>query len=130
MKKLLNSLVIFIIFYAGCVGSPIHSTLTYSSIKKSINKNNAALMKLKAGMNQNEVRSIMDEPEHCEGYPWGSVWLYRTSMAKGINGGIYGSIDSDYTPVMFDKNNILQGWGRNYFEQYVNRYELTIKQQN
>lgn len=125
MKKALfiSSLLVF----ASCVGSPLHSTLTYDSVRKTINRNNAALMKLKAGMNQNEVRSIMGEPERSEGYPWGSAWLYRTAMTKGVNGGIYGSTDSDYTPVMFDKNSILQGWGRNYFEQYVNKYELTIK---
>ena len=125
MKKALfiSSLLLF----AGCVGSPIHSTLTYDSVKKTINRNNAALMKLKAGMSQNEVRSIMGEPERCEGYPWGSAWLYRTAMTQGINGSIYGSVDADCTPVMFNKNNILQGWGRNYFEQYVNKYELTIK---
>lgn len=86
-------------------------------------------MKLKAGMNQNEVRSIMGEPERCEGYPWGSAWLYRTAMTKGIEGGIYGSTDSDYTPVVFDKNGTLEGWGRNYFEQSVNKYELMIKKE-
>ena len=125
MKRVIA--LVFIVSFSGCVGSPIHSTLTYDSVKKTINRNNAALMKLKAGMGQKEVRSIMGEPERCEGYPWGSAWLYRTAMTKGISGGIYGSMDSDYTPVMFDKNSILQGWGRNYFEQYVNKYELTIK---
>lgn len=127
MKKALfiSSLLVF----AGCVGSPIHSTLTYGSVKKTINRNNAALMKLIAGMSQNEVRSIMGEPERCEGYPWGSVWLYRTAITEGIKGGIYGSTDSDYTPVMLDKNGILEGWGRNYFEQYINKYELTIKKE-
>jgi hypothetical protein len=127
MKKalLISSLLVF----AGCVGSPIHSTLTYGSVKKTVDRNNAALMKLRAGMNQNEVRSIMGEPERCEGYPWGSAWLYRTAMTKGIEGGIYGSTDSDYTPVMLDKNGTLEGWGRNYFEQYINKYELTIKKE-
>jgi outer membrane protein assembly factor BamE (lipoprotein component of BamABCDE complex) len=128
MKRLL--ILVFITYLSGCVGSPIHSTLTYGSVQKTIKKNNAALMKLKAGMGQDEVRNILGEPERSEGYPWGSAWLYRTAMTKGIDGGIYGAIDADYTPVMFDNNGILQGWGRNYFEQYVNRYELTIKRKD
>ena len=49
----------------------------------------------RAGMNQNEVRSIMGEPERCEGYPWGSAWLYRTAMTQGIKGSIYGSVDRE-----------------------------------
>lgn len=128
MKKALfiSSLLLF----AGCVGSPFHSTLTYDSVKKTIKKNSAALMKLKAGMSQDEVRTVMGEPERSEGYPWGSAWLYRTGMTKGIEGGIYGAIDADFTPVMFDKDGVLHGWGRNYFEQYTNKYELTIKHDN
>ena len=127
MKKAL--LISILLVFAGCVGSPIHSTLTYGSVKKTINRNNAALMKLRAGMSQNEVQSIMGEPERSEGYPWGSAWLYRTAMTKGTEGGIYGSTDSDYTPVMLDKNGTLVGWGRNYFEQYINKYEITIKKE-
>jgi len=110
----------------GCVGGPLHSTFTYDSVKKTIAKNNAALIKLKTGIMQKEVQNIMGQPERSEGYPWGSAWLYRTAMTSGI----YGTADSDFTPVMFDKNGILHGWGRNYFEQYVSKYELTIKQQN
>lgn len=127
MKKVIS--LVLVLGVCGCVGSPIHSTFAYDSVQKTIKKNNAALMKLSAGMSQNEVRNIMGEPKRSEGYPWGSAWLYRTAMTKGIEGGIYGTTDSDFTPVMFDKNGILQGWGRNYFEQYVNKYELTIKQE-
>ena len=28
---------------------------------------------------------------------------------------------------MFDKSDDLQGWGRNYYEQFTTKYELTIK---
>lgn len=120
-------LVLSLLVFAGCVGSPIHSTLTYGGIKKTIKRNNAALMKLRTGMSQEDVLLLMGEPERSEGYHWGSAWLYRTAMTEGIHGGIYGSIDSDYTPVMFDKNGILEGWGRNYFEQSVNKYDITVQ---
>ena len=121
--KLLSSFIMLIFF--GCVGSPIHSTLSYHSVSEKIKKNNKALLKLKVGMTKDEVQQIMGEPQRSEGYPWGSVWLYRTAMTEGINGSIYGTIDPDYTPVMFDEN--VNGWGRNYFQEYIRKYELTIK---
>lgn len=80
-------------------------------------------MKLEIGMTKDEVLEIMGEPERSEGYEWGSAWLYRTAMTSGI----YGTADSDFTPLLFDKNGKVHGWGRNYFKQYVNRYEFQIK---
>lgn len=124
--KIIITICVGLLVASGCVGSPIHSTLTYGSVKKTIAKNNTALMKLKTSMTQEEVWNVLGQPERSEGYPWGSAWLYRTAMTSGI----YGTTDPDFTPVMFDKDGVLHGWGRNYFEQYVSKYELTIKQQN
>lgn len=114
------------IILAGCVGSPIHSTITYSSIQSTIKKNNLSLAKFQTGMSQDEVRALVGEPERSEGYQWGSAWLYRTAMTNGTFGGIYGSVDADFTPVMFDENRTLIGWGRNFYEQRLNKHELTI----
>lgn len=122
MRKLIALIILFT--FSGCVGSPAHKTITYNHIQKTIKENNAALLELRAGMSQSEVSNIIGEPKRNEGYPWGTIWLYRTAMSD-----IYGTTDSDFTPVMFDQDGILQGWGRNYFEQYVNKYELTIKQE-
>ncbi len=110
----------------GCVGSPVHSTLKYGSVQRAIKRNNNNLMELKAGMSKEQVRSIMREPERSEGYPWGSAWLYRTAITKGISGGIYGTVDSDYTPVVFTDEGNLVGWGRNVLIERTKRYELTI----
>jgi len=126
MKKVIVFSLLLIVSFSGCVGSPIHSHATYRSRKKTIRENNIALMKLTVGITQKEVENVMGRPTRSEGYPWGSVWLYRTAMSSGI----YYTVDSDLTPVMFDKNKILHGWGRSYFQQYVSKYELTIKQQN
>ena len=108
----------------GCVGSPVHSTLKYSSTQRVIKRNNNNLMKLKVGLSQEEVRSILGNPERSEGYPWGSAWLFRTAMTSGI----YGTADSDFTPVAFDHNGTLVGWGRNFLVERTKRYELTIKE--
>lgn len=124
MKNIIITLMLLIV--AGCVGSPIHSTLAYSGVRGKIDRNNKNIMVLKIGMTKSEVREQMGEPERSDGYPWGSAWLYRTAMTQGIQGGIYGSIDSDYTPIMFDTDDVLVGWGRNYFTEYVRKYEITV----
>jgi hypothetical protein len=108
---------------AGCVGSPVHSTMTYSSIQSTIKKNNQGLMDLRVGMAQPEVRSTLGDPERSEGYEWGSAWLYRTAMTSGI----YGTADADFTPVVFDSSETLVGWGRNFFTEHVRRYDLRIR---
>lgn len=129
MKKAILLLLVIgsTILLKGCVGSPVHSTITYSNIQSLIKRNNFSLVKLETGMSQDEVRMLLGEPERSEGYQWGSAWLYRTAMTNGISGGIYGTIDADFTPVMFDQDRILIGWGRNFYEQRLNKYELTIK---
>jgi len=49
-------------------------------------------------------------------------------MTKGISGSIYGTVDSDYTPVVFNDEGNLVGWGRNFLIERTKRYELTIKE--
>ncbi len=117
--------LILALFTAGCVGSPVHSTLKYNEIQAEIEKNNSALLGLKIGTRQKEVRTIMGDAERSEGYPWGSAWLYRTAMTSGV----YGTADADFTPVVFDSDGILVGWGRNFFTERIKRYELSIMEQ-
>lgn len=108
---------------SGCVGSPVHSSLKYSSVQRTIERNNENLMKLKVGMSQEQISSIMGNPERSEGYPWGNAWLYRTAMTSGI----YGTADPDFTPVVFDSEGKLVGWGRNFLTEQVKKFEITIK---
>lgn len=108
----------------GCVDSPVHRTVKYNSVQGTMKRNNNALMSLSVGMSREEVRKTMGDPERSEGYGWGSAWLYRTAMTSGI----YGTADSDFTPVVFDKDGKLVGWGRNFFTEHVKRYEIEVKQ--
>lgn len=109
--------------FSGCVGSPAHSTIRYNSVQREIARNNENLLELKVGLGVEEVRAIMGSPERSEGYEWGSVWLYRTAMTSGI----YGTTDSDFTPLVFDSNRNLVGWGRNFFTEHVRRYEVEVR---
>ena len=47
-------------------------------------------------------------------------------MTNGISGGIYGTIDADFTPVMFDQDISLDG-EETSMNKRLNKYELTIK---
>lgn len=107
---------------AGCVGSPVHSTMKYNDVQSTIKANNQKLMTLQVGVSQADVRASLGDPERSEGYEWGSAWLYRTAMTSGV----YGTADSDFTPVVFDSSRKLIGWGRNYFTEQVRRYDVRI----
>ncbi len=111
----------------GCVGSPVHSTIAYNSVQSEISHNNENLLALNIGMTKQQVLEKMDQPATSEGYTWGSAWLYRTAMKEGIGGGIYGTAEGDFTPLVFDGKGKLTGWGRNFFEDHVKRYEIKIE---
>jgi len=111
------------LIFLSCVGSPVHRTRTYKKLQKEISINNENIMKLKIAMSKEQVLQIMGKPERTEGYQWGSAWLYRTAMTSGI----YGTSDSDFTPIIFDENDNLIGWGRNFFTEQIKRYDIKIK---
>jgi hypothetical protein len=115
--------VILLGLLTGCVGSPVHSTVKYSSIQSTIRKNNQAILTLSIGLTKQQVIERLSAPESSEGYKWGSVFLYRTAMSSGI----YGTEDGDFTPVVFDDQGILIGWGRNFFVEQVKRYQIEVK---
>lgn len=124
MKTFGATLFLFImLMLSGCVGSPIHSTAKYNSVQSLIKTNNGDLLNLEIRMSKKTVKNIMAQPERSEGYQWGSVWLYRTAMTSGV----YGTLDSDFTPIVFDKRGTLIGWGRNFFMEQVKKYEVTLK---
>jgi outer membrane protein assembly factor BamE (lipoprotein component of BamABCDE complex) len=118
MKSLLCSLCVLL--FTSCVGSPFHETATYNSIHSQVKRNNTAILNLRAGMDKTEVQKSLGKPARSEGYPWGSVWLYRTLMSAGA----YAVPDSDFTPLVFDSDKKLAGWGRNYFIERRARYQV------
>lgn len=124
MKRTTRSVILccMAIITAGCVGSAVHSTFKYNSVQSTISENNENLLKLNIGMSRDAVASVMGQPERSEGYAWGSAWLYRTAMTSGV----YGTEDSDFTPVVFGQDGTLVGWGRNFFTEHVKKYEISV----
>ena len=106
----------------GCYGDPVHRTMKYQSLQEEMLRNNKNLMTLRIGMTQEQVLQHLGPPERSEGYQWGAAWLYRTAMTSGV----YGTEDGDFTPVVFDENRKIVGWGRNFFAEHVKRYEIKI----
>jgi len=116
-----KAICVTLLMLAGCVGSPIHSSLKYSSVKGKAKKNNKALMMLEIGMPKKEVLEVMGDPEQSEAYKWGVVWMYRTAMTSGV----YGTADSDFTPVVMENGKVV-GWGRNFFMERAKKYEVKV----
>jgi len=84
------------------------------------------LMKLELGMSKQEVINIMGTPYNRE--------AYTTNDGQALEFLIYltrytyeGSIpDSDTTPICF-LNGKVTGWGRNFYQQQKQRYEIDVQ---
>ena len=90
-----------------------------------IEKNRKNLMKLEIDMSKGQVIDIMGEPSNREVYKMDDsdtleFFIYLTKYTYS------GSIpDSDTTPICF-QNGKLIGWGRIFYVQQKQRYELEI----
>ena len=82
-------------------------------------------MKLEVGMSKQEVINILGNPYNRDAYttPDGSVLEFLIYLTKYTDSG---SIpDSDTTPICF-LNGKVTGWGRNFYEQQQQKYQLEI----
>jgi hypothetical protein len=73
-----------------------------------IDRNTRKLVHLQAGMFAEYVSDMMGEPQRPEGYPWGTVWLYRTARTPGARG----TPETDVPPLVFNQQGILCKRGR------------------
>lgn len=100
---------IIVISMLGCAGSPIRTGW-------EAEKNRSNLLKLKIGMSRDQVLALMGNPYKTESYQVEGkaleFWLYLTE-GKNIYDRTLG--DSNFTPIAFE-DNILTGWGRNYYD--------------
>lgn len=77
-----------------------------------MSRNNANLKQLKAGMSKDEVLNIMGEPLKNEVYNTDKVWYYYTDT-KWSDGR---NTRDECTPVVFDDDGKLLGWGQEYYK--------------
>ena len=116
MKKEITLLVLALLIN-GCASN--------SMMPWGIEKARNNLMKLEIGMSKQEVIEIMGMPYNREAYstPDGPLdfLIYLTKYTYS------GSIpDSDTTPVCL-LNGKVTGWGRNFYENQKQKYEIEIK---
>jgi outer membrane protein assembly factor BamE (lipoprotein component of BamABCDE complex) len=130
MQKIFSLSIIIsligLVVFGGCEGSKVHRTIKYHSLQSTIEDNNKNLLSLSIGMTKEQTIKLMGKPERSEGYRWGSFWLYRTAMTSGV----YGTADADFTPIMFDKDAKVVGWGRNFYTEQMKRHSLDINIKN
>jgi hypothetical protein len=98
----------------GCERLLMSSGPRDRDLQGTIGRNTRNLHRLQADLFEEHVLDIMGPPQRVEGYPWGTVWLYRTALTKGART----TPESDYTPLVFDRRRILLGWGRDFWTAY------------
>jgi Protein of unknown function (DUF3192) len=98
----------------GCDRLLLPSGPSDREIQAMIDRNTRNLLRLQEGLFEEQVADIMGRPQRIEGYPWGTVWLYRTALTKGART----TPETDYTPLVFDRRGVLLGWGREFLATY------------
>lgn len=120
-SKFLISLTIFIIFISmlGCAGSPVRTGW-------EAEKNRSNMLKLKIGMTTEQVLTLMGNPYKTESYQVeGKTLEFCLYLTEGKNIYDHTLRDSNFTPLAFE-DNILTGWGRNYYDNVL-RIKQDIK---
>lgn len=97
-----------------------------STMPWDIDKNRNNLMKIEVGMSKQQVIEIMGQPYNREAYttPDGSVLEFLIYLTKYTDSGSIS--DSDTTPICF-LNDKVTGWGRNFYIDQKQRYEIEIQ---
>jgi outer membrane protein assembly factor BamE (lipoprotein component of BamABCDE complex) len=114
MKKKSSFILLFsvisLLLTVGC------TTTTFNlALRSQAESNNRGLLMLKLGMNKDDVYKVMKTPDNSEGFEWGTAWIYRTSANNSVR--YKGALDESFTPVVFDRDDKLIGWGRQVYIQ-------------
>jgi len=121
----------FTLLLVGCISGAGEFQWRYHEQYTLSQKNHQALMNLRPGMSQSEVRAAMGEPQMVEGYPRETVWYYRTAATSFESNAALDAIamqkslrvqdlpersgsgiDTNFTPLVFDDQRGLVAWGR------------------
>lgn len=113
MNRARWSLILFITgLLIGCAGDPIQT-------QQEARGNRVNLLKLKIGINKEQVLGVMGDPYKTEAYMVDGrnleFWLY---MTEGKDEVLRNLTDSNFTPLAFE-NETLMGWGRNYYNNIL-----------
>jgi hypothetical protein len=104
-------------FCVGCTSLLMPSGSSDRELQATIDRNTRNLLRLQVDLFEEYVSDIMGPPQRLEGYPWGTVWLYRTALTKGARA----TPEADFTPLVFDRRGVLLGWGKDILASYSHR---------
>ena len=119
----LTTLMVGLIF-SGCVIHDLLGSCKKINVQDQIARNNENRNNLKIGITPEQVQQIMGKPDNSEAYAWGTAWVYRTAMTSGVDG----KANSDFTPIVFDENGNLIGWGRDFLLNTLTQKENDQKE--
>jgi hypothetical protein len=108
----------------GCASLLMPSGPSDREIQAMIDRNHRNLVRLQADMFEEYVFNIMGPPQRLEGYSWGTVWLYRTAVTKGART----TLETDFTPLVFDRSGVLLGWGSDFLATHRHRHSSISKE--
>jgi hypothetical protein len=129
--KVLLGVGCFALLLTGCAGGSGEFQWRYHEQFALSQKNRQALMQLRPGMSQAEVRAVMGEPQMVEGYPRETVWYYRTATSglesstafdttaaqrevrrQDQTGRSGSGAETNFTPLVFNERRHLIAWGK------------------
>ena len=104
---MIKKLVIMIVMLSCCAALFCGCAIAEAS------KNKENLNLLQVGMTEDDVRNVMGEPVAGETYCSPRVWYYYTDP-QWFDGYI---TRDECTPVVFDEDGKVEGWGHHYLKQ-------------
>ena len=114
-------IIIALLFLSACAGSPY-----LTGVEARQNREN--MLKLSVGQTKEQVLTLMGNPYKTEMYVIAGnpveFWFYLTE-GKEPNVSLN---NSNFTPLAFEKG-LLNGWGRNYYDNTLRiKKDVTIEQ--
>ena len=105
--------------FSGCIAFDRDTSMLAPHKWSEIERNRENLGKLRVKMTKQEVLEIMGEPVKGEVFCSDNVWWYYTRTCWTD----YMITRDECTPVVFDENGLVEGWGTLFFR---NKYDYKL----
>ena len=105
--------------FTGCIAFDRETSMLAPHKWSEIERNRANFKKLRVKMTKDEVLAIMGDPIKGEVFCSDNVWWYYTRTCWTD----YMTTREECTPVVFDENGLVEGWGTTFFR---NEYDYRL----
>ena len=111
---LISGAVAICSLFSGCAVIDPDTSLLAPHKWDEISRNRENLAKLRVKMTKEDVLSVMGEPIKGEVYCEDNIWWYYTRTRRAD----FMTTRDECTPVVFDENGKVEGWGSSYFRTH------------